>query len=97
MVELIGLEHEVNAVRDAVVVRDDVHQGQRVAVLVGVDRLVDVQVARRLFQPAEVHEDFIFDAARGIGGKTRPLLVVEGGDGLDQSDGADRNQVVLIL
>ena len=40
-----------------------------------------------------MHENFVFDAARGVGGELDVLPGVEGVDGLDESDRADGDQV----
>ena len=45
---------------------------------------------------AEVHQDLVFDTAGGIGGQAHVLVRLEGTDPLDQSDGADGDQIVLI-
>ena len=41
-------------------------------------------------------EDSVFNAPAGIGGKARPAGAVKGADGLDEADGADADEVVLV-
>ena len=45
---------------------------------------------------APLREDSIFNAPGGIGGQPGPLGGVEAGDALDEADGSDGNQVLLI-
>ena len=43
-----------------------------------------------------MHQDFVFDALAGIGAEFAGFLIVEGGGRLDQADGADGDQVLLL-
>lgn len=96
-VQLLGFNPQVDLVVDVAVVGHDVLEGQRIAVLVGIDRVVDEDVLRKLAPPAEVHQNLIFDTPARVSREFRSLLAIEGGDRLDQPDRADRNQVVLVL
>ena len=96
LIQLFRLQLQVNLIQDVVLVGHDVLKGDGVSVLVGVDGVADGQVGGGLFLPAEVHQNLVFNAPAGVGGKTGALVVVEGGDGLDKADGADGDQVVLI-
>ena len=69
---------------------------QLVAVPVGVDRLVERDLRLLVGDLADVHEDLIFDAARGIGRELDIPVGPEGIDGLDEPDGADGNEVLEI-
>ena len=44
----------------------------------------------------KAHEDLIFNAPGGIGCQTRPFGRVKGGDPLDQPNGANGYQILLI-
>ena len=44
----------------------------------------------------QVHEDLILDAAGGVGGQLDVLVGPKGVDGLDEADGADGDQVLLV-
>ena len=43
-----------------------------------------------------MHQDLIFHAPGGIGGKPCPFGGIEGGDAFDQADGADGDQILLV-
>ena len=43
-----------------------------------------------------MHQYLVFHAAGGVGGKPCALGCVEGGDALDEPDGADGDQIFLI-
>ena len=95
--ELLRVELAVKVVEDVIVHRHDVHQRQRIAVLVGVDGLVERHILRAFLRGAEVHEDLVFNAAAGIGAETDVFVGIEGVDRLDQPDGADGHQIVLLI
>ena len=73
-----------------------VRQEQLVAVPVGVDRLVERDLRLLVGDLTDVHEDLVFDAARGIGRELDIPVRPEGIDGLDEPDGADGNEVLEI-
>ena len=43
-----------------------------------------------------MHKDLIFNAPAGIGSQAHVLVRLEGGDSLDQPDGTNGDQIVLI-
>ena len=43
-----------------------------------------------------MHQDLIFHAAGSVGGQSCPLGRIKGGDPLDQTDGADGDQILLV-
>ena len=43
-----------------------------------------------------MHENFVFDAARGVGGELDVFACLKGADGLDEPDGADGNEILQI-
>ena len=45
---------------------------------------------------AEIHQYFIFNTPAGIGSKPDLLIRLECGNALDQPDGSDGNQIVLV-
>ncbi len=61
---------------------------------VGVERLIDAHFRFLRAALAQVHEDLVFDAARGVGRELDVLVRLEGVDGLDEADRADRDQVL---
>ena len=73
---------------------EDVREQQLVAVPVGVERLVNAHLCFLGAAFAQIHEDLVFDAARGVGRKLDVLVRLEGVDGLDEPDRADRDQVL---
>ena len=79
---------------DVAVGAEDVGEQQLVAVPVGVDRLVegDLGLAARNF--ADVHQDLVLDAARGIGRELDVPVGAERADGLDQANRADGDEVL---
>ena len=80
---------------DDVAVRPEhVGQQQLVAVPVRVDRLVERDLGLLACDLADVHEDLILDAARGIGRQLDVPVRFECADGLDEADGPDGDQVL---
>ena len=74
----------------------EVHQRQFVALLVDADGVGQIGVAAVLLVAADEHEDLVFDAAGGVGGQLRALPLPIGVDRLDQPDAADRDEVVCL-
>lgn len=75
---------------------DDIHQGEGAAVPVAVQGVREGDLSLELPLGAEVHQDFIFNAPAGIGGQPDIFIRFEGGDALDEPDGPNGDQVVLI-
>ena len=86
----------VEVLQHGVVHPHHVHQLQGVALLVRLDGVGEGDLPLELFLAAEVHEDLVFDAPGGVGGQAGALIGVEAGDPLDEADGADGDQVLLI-
>ena len=86
----------IQLLQHIVVHADGVHQRQGVAVPIPVNGIRQGDFSLELFLAAEVHENFVFNAAGGVGGQAGALLRVEAGDALDEADGADGDQVLLI-
>ena len=95
--QLLRFHLQVDVVGDGVFAADHVEQCQLVAVLVGVDGVVNVHILRGFLLVSKIHEDLIFDTSCGIGREAGAFFSVEGGDRFDQADGADGDQIVLIL
>ena len=95
-VEPCGIFPGAEVLKQIVVGADDIHQGEGVAILAGFYVIGQRNVTAGLFLAAKVHQDFIFHTPGGIGGKPCPLGAVKGGNTLDQSDGADGDQILLI-
>ena len=95
-VEPDGVVPVVEVLQHGVVHPHDVHELEGVSVLVGVDGVGEGHLPLELFLTPEVHEDFVFDAPGGVGGQAGPFGGVEAGDALDETDGADGNQVLLV-
>ena len=72
----------------------DVGEQQLVPVPVHVERLVKRYLQPQPVGAAQVHEDLVLDAARGIGRQLDLLVRVERVDRLDQADGADGDQIL---
>lgn len=87
----------IQIVQHVVVHTDDVHQGEGAPVPVRLQRVRQGHLPLELFPAAEVHQNFIFNTPAGIGGKAHVLVRPEGGDALDEPDGADGDQVVLVV
>ena len=77
-------------------VLQQVGQRQGRIFLAGVQRLLQRDGGPGFFVPPQLHADLIFNAPAGIGGKSGPAGAVEGVDRLDQPDGADADEVVLV-
>ena len=73
-----------------------VHQLQGVALLVRVDGVGQGDLTLELFLAAEVHQDLIFNTPGGVSGQPGALLRVKAGDPLDEADGADGDEILLI-
>ena len=73
-----------------------VHQLQGVALLVRVDGVRQGDLTLELFLAAEVHQDLVFNTPGGVGGQPGALLRVKAGDPLDEADGADGDEILLI-
>ena len=83
-------------VQHGVLLTHHVTEAQGVAVRAGVQGLVEGDLALELPLGAEVHEDLIFNASRGVGGEFDLLVGAEGVHGLDEADRADGDQVLLV-
>ena len=79
-----------------VVHADGVQKGQGVPIPVPVDGVGQGHLTLELPLGAEVHQDFILNAPGGVSSQADILIRLEGADALDQADGADGNQVVLV-
>ena len=95
-VELLHFHLAVQLVDEVVILAHHIHQGEGIAVLVDVDRVGDADILQGFSAAAEVHEDFILDAAGGVGGKFGALGVIKGGGCFDQAHGADGDQILLV-
>ena len=74
----------------------DIGEKQLIPLKVGIERLVKRNFTLEFDGPAQIHEDLILDAARGICGKFDIFIGAKGVDRLDQSDGADGYQIVSV-
>ena len=86
----------VQLLQHVVIHADHVHERQGVAVAVGIQGVGQGHLGGQLPPGAEVHEDLVLNAPAGIGGQPDVLLRLEGGDALDEPDGADGDQVILV-
>lgn len=86
----------VDIVQHGVIHAHHIHQLEGIALLVCLNGIRQRDFSLELFLAAEVHENFVFNAAGGVGGQAGALLRVEAGDALDEADGADGDQVLLI-
>lgn len=93
------LQHHLpggNLLQQVAVLADHIHQRQRRAIGTGLYVIEQRYILSTFALGAEMHQDFIFHAPGGIGGQPRTLGGVKGGDPLDESDGADGNQILLV-
>ena len=74
----------------------NVRKKQFVSLEVGVERLVKGNFALEFRCPPQIHQDLVLDAARGIRRELDVLVRAKGIDCLDEPDGADGDQIVLI-
>ena len=95
-VQLLGTDFALQIVADIVLRGQHIHKRQGVAVLVGFNRLVDGNVLGAFLAGAEEHQNFIFNASCRIGGKLDVLPRVVGVHRLNEADGANGDQVVLV-
>lgn len=86
----------VQFLQHVVIHRDHIHQGERVPVAARLQRIREGDLSLQLLLGPEVHQDLIFDAAAGVGGQSYVFVHFEGGDPLDESDGPDGDEVVLL-
>ena len=96
LVQPQGAVPVVDVVQHGVVHAHHVHQLEGVALLVRLDGVGQGHLALELLLAAEVHQHLIFDAAGGVGGQPGALAGVEAGDALDEADGADGDQILLV-
>lgn len=85
-----------NLLQKVAVLADHIHQRQRRAIGTGLYVIEQGYILGTFALGAEVHQDFIFHTPGGIGGQPCPFGGVKGGDSLDESDGTDGNQVLLV-
>ena len=69
---------------------------QGVALRADVQRVAEGHLSLHLPLGAEVHEDLILNAPAGVGGELDALVRAEGVYRLDQPDGADGDEILLI-
>ena len=86
----------VEIVQHGIVHPHHVHQLQGVALFVRVNGVRKRYLPLQFFLAAKIHEDLIFDTPGDIGGQTRAFGRVKAGDALDEPDGADGDQILLI-
>ena len=89
------MDFSVNVLRNVHIGSDDVHQGQRIAVFIGIDGVVERNVLRGFAVIAKVHEDLIIDTAGGVARQLDIFVDVKGIDRLNQTDRTDRYKIVL--
>ena len=79
-----------------IVVADHIHKRQRCTIRAGFNIIGKRNILRCLFLTAKVHQDLIFHASGGIGGKPGTFAGIKGGDAFDEPNGADGDQIFLI-
>ena len=87
---------EIQLLQHVVVHLHHVDEGQGVAVPLRVQAVGQGQFSLGLPLGSEVHQDLVLNASGRIGGQAHLFLRIEGGHPLDQPDGSDGNQVVLV-
>ena len=86
----------VQVLQEGVVHPDGVHEGEGAPLPLPVQGVGQGDVPLGLALGAEVHEHLIFDAPGHIGGQAHLPVGAEGAHPLDEADGADGDQVVLV-
>lgn len=86
----------IQLLQHVVIHADGIQKGQGVPIPVPVDGVGQGHLTLELPLGAEVHQDFILNAPGGVSSQADILVRLEGADALDQADGADGNQVVLV-
>ena len=87
----IVLERAHDAVRLGA---EDVREQQLVPVPVRGQRLVERDLGAAPGDLAQIHQDLVLDAARGVGGEFDLAVAAVGADRLDETDRADRDQIL---
>lgn len=87
---------DVQVLQHSVVHPDHVHEGQVVALGVVIQRVGQRHLPLKLAPGAEIHQYLVFNAPAGIGGQLDILIAFEGTHRLDEPDGANGDQVVLV-
>lgn len=80
-----------------VVLGQNVDQRQAVAVAVRVEHVREQHFRRVLARAAKIHQDLVFGALAGIRRQPHALVGPVGVDALDESDRADRDQIVRVV
>ena len=80
-----------------VVAAHHVHEAEGAPGGVGLDGIGQGHLPLQLFAAAEIHEHLILHTAGGVGSQADLSLRAEGIHGLDKPDGADGNQILLIV
>ena len=83
-------------VEHVVILTDHIHEGQSGAVLAGFDVVGQGDVRSAFPLASEVHEDFVLHAPGRIGGQPDAFARIKGGHGLNEPDGADGYEVLLV-
>ena len=96
LVEPQGVVPVVEVLQHGVIHTHHIDQLQGIALLVVFNGVRQRDLPLELLLAPEVHEDFIFNAPGGIGGKPGPLGGVKAGNALDEANGANGDQVLLV-
>ena len=86
----------INIFGNIIIRSHDIHQRQRISVLICIDGIVERHILSAFLVVSKIHQDLVFDTARGITGKLDVFIRIKGVDRFDQPDSADRDQIVLI-
>ena len=78
------------------ILTDHIHQRQRRPITAALNIVRQGYILGALTLGPKVHQDLIFHTSGGIGGKAGTFGAVKGGHRLDQTDGADGDQILLI-
>ena len=86
----------IQILQHVVVHADDVHQGEGVAVPVGVDGVGQGHIPLVFPLASEVHENLVLHAPAGIGCQPDVFIRLEGGNPLDEPDGPNGDEIILV-
>ena len=85
-----------NLLKKIAVLADHIHQGQCSAVGTHFNAIGKGYILTGLSLTSKVHKYFIFNTSGGIGGKAGTFGCVKSGNSFDQTNGANRDQILLI-
>jgi len=75
---------------------DHIHQRQRTTILARFDVFREGNVGAAFLLRAKIHQYFVLHTAGCVGRKSGSFCLIVGGNALNQTDGTDGNQIILV-